>query len=43
MPDYDEFNFETRAVRAGQRRTGEGEHSEAIFPTSSYVFGSAAE
>jgi len=43
MPDYDEFNFETRAVRAGQRRTGEGEHSEAIFPTSSYVFRSAAE
>ena len=43
MPDYDEFDFETRAVRAGQRRTGEGEHSEAIFPTSSYVFRSAAE
>jgi len=43
MPDYDEFDFETRAVRAGQRRTGEGEHSEAIFPTSSYVFKSAAE
>jgi len=43
MPDYDEFEFETRAVRAGQRRSAEGEHSEAIFPTSSYVFGSAAE
>jgi len=43
MSDYDEFDFETRAVRAGQQRTGEGEHSEAIFPTSSYVFGSAAE
>ena len=43
MPAYDEFSFETRAVRAGQRRTPEGEHSEAIFPTSSYVFGSAAE
>jgi len=43
MSDYDEFAFETRAVRAGQRRTGEGEHSEAIFPTSSYVFRSAAE
>jgi O-succinylhomoserine sulfhydrylase len=40
---YDEFEFETRAVRCGQRRTAEGEHSEAIFPTSSYVFGSAAE
>jgi O-succinylhomoserine sulfhydrylase len=43
MPAYDEFSFDTRAVRAGQRRTPEGEHSEAIFPTSSYVFGSAAE
>ncbi|MDX2457648.1 MAG: O-succinylhomoserine sulfhydrylase [Gammaproteobacteria bacterium] len=43
MSDYDDLEFETRAVRAGQRRTGEGEHSEAIFPTSSYVFGSAAE
>lgn len=43
MPDFDEFEFETRAVRAGQQRSGEGEHSEAIFPTSSYVFGSAAE
>jgi len=43
MSAYDEFGFETRAVRAGQRRTPEGEHAEAIFPTSSYVFGSAAE
>jgi len=43
MPDYDGFDFETRAVRAGQRRSGEGEHSEAIFPTSSYVFRNAAE
>jgi O-succinylhomoserine sulfhydrylase len=43
MPAYDDFSFETRAVRAGQRRTPEGEHAEAIFPTSSYVFGSAAE
>lgn len=30
-------------MRAGQHRTGEGEQSEPIFPTSSYVFGSAAE
>ena len=43
MSDYNEFEFETRAVRAGQHRTAEGEHSEAIFPTSSYVFTSAAE
>ncbi len=40
---YDKFDFETRAVRSGQIRTAEGEHSEPIFPTSSYVFGSAAE
>jgi O-succinylhomoserine sulfhydrylase len=43
MSKYDEFDFDTRAVRAGQHRTLEGEHSEAIFPTSSYVFGSAFE
>jgi len=40
---YDEYRFETRAVRSGQHRTGEGEQSEPIFPTSSYVFASAAE
>lgn len=54
MTDFSEFNaryqsdltdakFETLAVRAGQVRTPECEHSEAIFPTSSYVFNSAAE
>lgn len=36
------LGFETLAVRAGQRRTAESEHAEAIFPTSSYVFESAA-
>lgn len=40
--DFDEWGFDTRAVRAGQHRTNEGEHSEPIFPTSSYVFASAA-
>jgi len=35
--------FETLAIRAGQQRTHEGEHSEPIFTTSSYVFRSAAE
>ena len=34
--------FDTLAVRAGQRRSSEGEHAEAIFATSSYVFESAA-
>ena len=34
--------LDTLAIRAGQHRTGEGEHSDAIFMTSSYVFESAA-
>jgi len=34
---------QTRAVRAGISRTAEGEHSEPIFATSSYVFDSAAD
>lgn len=34
---------ETLAVRAGQRRTHEAEHSEALFLTSSYVFASVAD
>jgi O-succinylhomoserine sulfhydrylase len=33
----------TLGVRAGQRRSEFGEHSEALFLTSSFVFGSAAE
>lgn len=47
MSDYDdleaEWSFATQAVRAGQVRTQEQEHSEPIFPTSSFVFSSAAE
>ena len=39
----DDYSFDTLAVRAGQNRTAEGEHSEPIFATSSYVFASAAE
>ncbi len=35
--------LDTLAVRAGQRRSAEGEHSEALFLTSSYVFDSAAD
>ncbi len=34
---------DTLAVRAGTWRTPLGEHSEALFLTSSFVFGSAAE
>jgi len=33
---------DTLAVRAGQARTAEGEHAEALFLTSSYVFDSAS-
>jgi O-succinylhomoserine sulfhydrylase len=36
-------HLSTLAVRAGQVRTQEGEHSEPIFTTSSYVFRNAAE
>jgi len=43
MTDWSEFDFDTRAIRAGQVRTAEGENSEPIFPTSSYVFKNAAE
>ncbi|AOV17359.1 O-succinylhomoserine sulfhydrylase [Acidihalobacter aeolianus] len=43
MDSYDNYDFDTLAVRAGQVRTGEGEHSEPIFTTSSFAFGSAAE
>ena len=35
-------HLDTLAVRAGINRTGEGEHSEPIFATSSYVFENAA-
>ncbi|MDO8705150.1 MAG: O-succinylhomoserine sulfhydrylase [Sulfuricaulis sp.] len=41
--DIDQWGFDTRAVRAGQHRTNEGENSEPIFLTSSYVFKNAAE
>ena len=41
--ELDEAGFDTLAVRAGQRRGPEGEHGEALFLTSSYVFRSAAE
>ncbi|MBS7662991.1 O-succinylhomoserine sulfhydrylase [Pseudomonas lalucatii] len=41
--DLEGVGFDTLAVRAGQHRTPEGEHSEALFPTSSYVFRTAAD
>ncbi|HMW47758.1 MAG TPA: O-succinylhomoserine sulfhydrylase [Cellvibrionaceae bacterium] len=36
-------HIDTLAIRAGIARTAEGEHSEPIFLTSSYVFASAEE
>lgn len=42
MNNYD-LGFDTLAVRSGQQRTAELEHSEAIFATSSFVFESAAQ
>jgi len=39
----DEYDIETLAVRAGTVRSQFNEHSEALFLTSSFVFGSAAE
>ena len=37
------LGFASRAIRTGHQRTAEGEHAEPIFPTSSFVFASAAE
>ncbi|MCU7814779.1 MAG: O-succinylhomoserine sulfhydrylase [Candidatus Thiodiazotropha sp. (ex Rostrolucina anterorostrata)] len=37
------WGFSTQAIRVGHHRTPEGEHGEPIFPTSSFVFSSAAE
>ncbi len=39
----DEARLETQAIRTGIRRSGEGEHSEPIYTTSSYIFDSAAD
>jgi len=41
--DQDELGFATRAVRTGHRRSLEGEQSEPIYLTSSFVFADAAE
>lgn len=41
--DLDGVGFDTLAVRGGQHRTPEGEHGEAMFLTSSYVFRTAAD
>ncbi|MGX2040334.1 O-succinylhomoserine sulfhydrylase [Methylocaldum sp. MU1018] len=41
--DWQQYAIETQAIRAGQRRTPEREHSDPIFATSSYVFSSAED
>jgi O-succinylhomoserine sulfhydrylase len=45
MADFEEDDLgpATIGVRAGQRRTEQGEQSEPIFATSSFVFASAAQ
>jgi len=43
MFDWSQLDPETQAIRIGHRRTAEGEHSEPIFTTSSYVFASAKD
>ena len=41
--EQDQWGFDTRAVRAGRQPTGEDEHSEAIFATSSFTARDAAD
>ncbi len=41
--NWNNYSLETRAIRAGHKRTHEDEHSIPIFATSSYVFKSAEE
>ncbi|MBK7898771.1 MAG: O-succinylhomoserine sulfhydrylase [Azonexus sp.] len=43
MADTPQYRPETLAVRAGQERSQFGEHAEALYLTSSFVFKSAAE
>ena len=41
--DCENWGFDTRAVRGGQVRTSEGEQSEPIIASSSFVFDNAAQ
>jgi O-succinylhomoserine sulfhydrylase len=43
MSSDHEYRLATLAIRAGHARTEEGEQSEPIFPTSSFVFKNAAQ
>lgn len=42
MNDDTSYQFDTMAIRAGQERSQFGEHSEALYLTSSFVFQNAA-
>ncbi len=41
--EQSDWSFDTLAVRAGQERSQFGEHSEALYLTSSFVFENAAQ
>ena len=43
MADTPQYRPETLAVRAGQERSQFGEHAEALYLTSSFVFQSAEQ
>lgn len=43
MSNPKDYDIDTLAIRAGITRSAEGEHSEALYLTSSYVFANAAE
>jgi len=43
MTDFTKYRPATQAVRVGQLRGSEGEHSEPIYTTSSFVFESAEQ
>lgn len=43
MADPNNWKLATKAIRTGYERTEEGEHGEAIFATSSYVYENAAQ
>ncbi|MBS3964318.1 MAG: O-succinylhomoserine sulfhydrylase [Methylomonas sp.] len=42
-PGWQDYALETQAIRAGQQRSHEDEHSLPLFMTSSYVFESAEQ
>lgn len=42
-PRDSQYSLQTLAIRSGHQRTAESEHSEPIFPTSSFVFQDAAQ